>query len=91
MWSRTFLRQMDLPSTGTPTPSSSYSRPSQASTKGDHGLAVMELLMQDVKELLHLSAFLLMEIVIISLFVRYFLNWWIFMMRWLWELPLHLA
>ena len=31
------FRQKDLPSTGTPTPSSSYSRPSQASTKGYHG------------------------------------------------------
>ena len=42
-------------------------------------------------EFLYLSAFLLMELLIILIFVRYFLNWWIFVMRWLWELPLHLA
>ena len=51
----------------------------------------MENLIQNVNEFLSLSAFLLMELVILWLFVRYFLNWWIFMMRWLWELPLHLA
>ena len=42
-------------------------------------------------EFLYLSAFLLMELLILLVFVRYSLNWWIFVMQWLWELPLHLA
>ena len=48
-------------------------------------------LTKSLMEFLYLSAFLLMELLIILIFVRYFLNWWIFVMRWLWELPLHLA
>ena len=45
----------------------------------------------DQMEFFYLTAFLLMELLIILVFVRYFLNWWIFVMQWLWELPLHLA